>query len=130
MEIRRPRFLSVCTGVLVFNSLITEIHYLLILLKIIPIRGEYITVVEFAVADTLATAVPSFIGAYGLWRCKKWGWIATMIACGGYLHGMICLLTGAVSTGRFSAMNIVSVYFIVFSLFMIGYLWRQRELFD
>jgi len=129
MDNKRPRCLNACIIILIFNAVITETHNLLIFLKIIPIHSAFLQVVEFSVADTLVTAIPSFLAAYGLWCLKKWGWIAAMIGCGGYLHGMASLLTRAIATAQFNAMNIVSIYFIVFSFVLIGYLWQQKKVF-
>jgi hypothetical protein len=122
-------FLKIFVCLLLVNSLVTEIHYALILFNIIPIRGAFERVWEFAIADTLATAIPSAIAAIGLLRLRTWGWIAALIACGGYLHGMASLLTNAATSGRITAMSFVSVYFIAFSLLTVAYLWRKRDLF-
>jgi hypothetical protein len=124
---KRPVVLTISLTLMVLNGLVTAIHYLLILLKVVVIHGEFVNVIDFAVADTIVTTVPSLLAAFGLWRYKRWAWIMAMVACGGYLHGMMSLLTQAVVTSRYSAMNFVSMYFTVFSLFLIVYLWRQKE---
>ena len=130
MNEKRPHLLTACIVLLVINAVITGVHYLLIYLKLIPIQGDLVRAMEFAAADTLVTTIPSFIGAYGLWHLKRWGWIVTMIASGGYLHGMLGLLTHSLMTSQYGAMNLISIYFILFSGVLIGYLWQQRKLFN
>jgi protein-S-isoprenylcysteine O-methyltransferase Ste14 len=73
--------------------------------------------------------IPSLLGAFGLLRLKTWGWAAAILVCGGYLHGLIGLLTGAALTSGFNMMSMASVYIILFSIGFVIYLWRQRTMF-
>jgi hypothetical protein len=130
MSKERPGILTLLIVLLTINALITGIHYILIFLKVIPIKGDIITVVEFTLADLVVAIIPSLIGAYGLWRLKTWGWVLAMILSGSYLHGMAVLLTRSVITSQYGFMNFVSIYFILFSVLLTIYLWQQRELFN
>ncbi|MBI4734310.1 MAG: hypothetical protein HY779_05840 [Rubrobacteridae bacterium] len=127
---QRPRSLTVLTVVFLFNALLTAIHYALIFAGVIPVSDDMMTMVrEFTVADIVAVVIPSLVGAYGLLRFKAWGWAAAMLVCGGYLHGLVGLLTGAALTNELNMMSAVSVYIILFSVGFVAYLWRQRSRF-
>ena len=129
MTTRRPGILTVLTILMAINAIIAGVHYALIYLDVIPIRGDVARVTEFALADTVVTIVPSLIAAYGLWQLRPWAWALTMMLSGGYLHGMVALLTEAAMASQFSAMSLVSVYFLLFSIVLLVCLWRQRRLF-
>lgn len=120
----------VFTVLLVINAVITAIHYILIDIGKIPIKGDINVVMQFALADVIVTIIPSLVGAYGLWQLKKWGWMLAIIASGGYLHGMIALLTPSVVSVQYTIMNLVSIYFIIFSILLILYLWQQQKIFS
>ncbi len=126
---RRPAVLSAFTVLLVLNATVTAVHYLLIFLRVIPIKGGIGTVVEFTFADAIVTVIPSFIAAYGLWRLRRWGLLLGVLLSGGYLHGMIALLARAVASSQYGVMNFVSIYFVLFSIILIVYLWNHQELF-
>ncbi|HZD60206.1 MAG TPA: hypothetical protein VE439_07115 [Anaerolineae bacterium] len=126
----RPGLLNVFIIIMVFNALVTAIHYILIYQGVIQTKTlDMVGVVEFTYADIIANIIPSAIGAYGLWRLKVWGWALAMILSGGYMHGMIVLLTRAVATSQFGSMPFIAIYILMFSMLLITYLWQQRRLF-
>lgn len=111
----------------------SRLHNALMLSGILYAGGpgnDLARVKELAVADLVATVLPSAVGALGLWRLKAWGWVLAMLACGGYLHGLLVLLTCAALSSRFGPMSAVSVYLIAFSLIVVGYLWKHRRFFS
>lgn len=110
------------------NATITATHYALISAGMIPISGSFQSMREFAIADYVAVVIPSFFATYGLWKLKAWGLPLSLVASGGYIHGLIVLLYRAVSTSDFNAMSFVSLYFIAFSVFLTAYLWKHRAI--
>lgn len=128
---KRPGVLTGFIVIMVINAVVTAIHYALIYQGVIPIKSlDMAGVVEFTYADIIATIIPSVVGAYGLWNLKKWGWALAMILSGGYLHGLIVLLTRSTVTSQFGMMNFVSIYILLFTMLMVAYLWQKRDLFE
>lgn len=115
---------------MVVNAIVAGVHYILIYVGVVSIKGEVATVTQSAFADLIVTIIPSIVGAYGLWQLKKWGWALCMVACGGYLPGMVALLTQAVAEARYGFMNLVSLYFLLSSVLLLIYLWQEREIFS
>jgi len=130
MTKERPGVMKAFIILMVINAIITSVHYILIYIGVIPIKGDMATVMEFALADAIVTVIPSVIGAYGLWQLKAWSLVPIMVLSGGYFHGMVVLLTQAVTKSKYGGMNFVSIYFIFFSILLIIYLWKKRELFN
>ena len=78
----------------------------------------------FAVPD-IVLSLFLFVGAYGLIKLNKYGFMATLVAMGMWLFDLLLVLTITKST-RIS----IIVPCLFFALFTIVYLWIKRELFD
>ena len=126
----RDKLLSVVVIVLTANAAVTALHYILLFLDVIPIRGSEEAVVEFAVADGIGTILPSCLGAWGLWHLKAWGPVLALLAGGGYVHGMVVLLTRFATTGQGGAMPLVAVYFLAFRALLATVVWRRHHVFS
>ncbi len=130
MNKEKPSLLNLFIIIMVVNAALTGIHYILIFQGLISLKGMDIAEVrEFAIADTFAIIIPSVLGAIGLWQLKEWGIALAVLLSGGYIHGVIALISRAVISQQFNMMSIVSVYFILFSLSLVTYLWQRREVF-
>ena len=125
----RPELLAILVAFLVINALVTGIHFQMIFMGVIPVKADIDSITEIALADILVTVIPSLIAAYGLWGLKRWAWMLTMIVSGGYFHGMILLLTRSVILGRYGSMTFVSLYFLLFTIVLVLYLWKERHIF-
>lgn len=66
-----------------------------------------------------------FVGAYGLLKLRKWGFVAALIALGMWLSDLL-LIFGLTKWDR---IGFVGTCF-VFVVFAIGYLWSKKRLFQ
>jgi hypothetical protein len=66
-----------------------------------------------------------YVGAFGLIKLKKYGFVASLIAMGMWLFDLLFVL----GITRSIKLNIV-VFSLFFALFTVVYLWIKRELFD
>lgn len=66
-----------------------------------------------------------FVGAFGLFKLKKYGFVATLIAMGMWLFDYVLIL----GITKLNNIDIIgpSLFFIIFT---IVYLWIKKELFD
>ncbi len=120
---------SVLLVVFVVNATVTIAHFGMMFAGVITTRNPLDLVQRIAIPDIAIAALPSFVAAWGLWKCRRWGlWIALIVA-GAYFHGQVELLVMAVQQRLGLSMGLVSLYFIGFSVFFSLYLWRRRDLF-
>ena len=124
-----PAWLFIIITMLLINGLVTGLHFILIFLGVIPIKGNMGSVIEIALGDFIVSVIPSFAAAVGLWLRKTWGWVLSFVIAGSYLHGQFVLLGRFYMQGKLGSMSAVSVYFIVFNAMMIFWLWRHRAMF-
>lgn len=77
----------------------------------------------FAAPDILLSLCLYF-GAYGLFRLKKYGFIATYVAMGMWLFDSLLVL----GITRLSRINIIgpSLFFVAFTII---YLWKKKDIF-
>jgi hypothetical protein len=66
-----------------------------------------------------------YVGAFGLIKLKKYGFVASLVAMGMWLFDLLFVL-GITKTIK---LNIV-VFSLFFAILTIVFLWRKRELFD
>ena len=66
-----------------------------------------------------------FIGAYGLIRLKKIGFVVTLVAMGMWIFDLL-LIFGLTKLERISFVGPC----LFFTLFTVGYLWTKRDLFQ
>ncbi len=59
---------------ILLHACVTAAHFTLLLSGTMSARGSYQSLVEFAIADTAATIVPSVVAALGLFWRRWWGW--------------------------------------------------------
>lgn len=78
----------------------------------------------FAAPD-IVLSVFLYIGAYGLLRMKKFGFVATYIAMGMWLFDSLLVL-GITGLSRISIIG-PSLFFVLFTLV---FLWNRRNLFE
>ncbi len=122
-----PVWLFMVVAISVLNGIVTGLHFLLIFLDLIPIKGKLASVMEIAVGDVVVSVIPSFIAAYGLMKMKLWGWLLSFVVAGSYLHGQFVLLGRFFLNDQLGSMSFVSGYFIVFNITMSLFLWEYRK---
>jgi hypothetical protein len=66
-----------------------------------------------------------YVGAFGLIKLKKYGFMASLVAMGMWLFDLLFVL----GITRSLRLNIVA-FSLFFALFTVVYLWLKRELFD
>jgi len=78
----------------------------------------------FAVPD-IVLSLFLYIGAFGLLKLRKYGFVASIVAMGMWIFD--CLLV--LSITKLSRINIIGPC-LFFAFFSLGYLWAKKELFD
>jgi len=78
----------------------------------------------FAVPD-IVLSLFLYVGAYGLLKLRKYGFVASIVAMGMWIFD--CLLV--LSITRQSWINIIGPI-LFFAFFSLGYLWVKKDLFD
>ncbi len=86
--------------------------------------------VDPAVYDAMAApdiilSVFLYVGAFGLIKLKKYGFVTSLVAMGMWLFDSLFILGITKSIN----LNIV-VFCLFFAIFTVVYLWIKRELFD
>ena len=124
---RVPLGIVVISVVMVFAALFTDIFWLAKLLgRAFPptIPVEPIVYNAFAAPDIILSLF-LYIGAYGLIKLRKYGFVASLIAMGMWLFDNVLIL----GITKLTNINIIgpSLFFI---LSTIIYLWIKTELFD
>ena len=76
-------------------------------------------------APDIILSVFLYVGAFGLIKLKKYGFMASLVAMGMWLFDLLFVL----AITKMIKLNIV-VFSLFFAVFTIVYLWRKRELFD
>jgi len=124
---RVPLGIVVISVVMVFAAFVTDIFWLAKLLgrafpQTIPVdRAVYNA---FAAPDIILSLF-LYIGAYGLIKLRKYGFVASLIAMGMWLFDNVLIL----GITKLTNIEIIgpSLFFI---LSTIIYLWIKKELFD
>ena len=82
--------------------------------------------------DFLVNAPASFIAAVGLWRIKRYGYIASQFIAGFYTYAAVEILVEIFQDKRPYSVPIIVVQILALSVatILVLYLWRFRELFD
>jgi hypothetical protein len=76
-------------------------------------------------APDIVLSIFLYVGAFGLIKLKKYGFIASLVAMGMWLFDSLFIL----GITKSITLNIV-VFSLFFAVFTIVYLWRKKELFD
>lgn len=87
-------------------------------------------------ASEILTALTALVAAYGLYRMKRWGYVASLLVAGMWVYAGVSGI-GLVATkglefsSPIGAMSdlVVFILLLFFCCFLIGYLWRREDLF-
>jgi hypothetical protein len=88
----------------------------------------------FPIADLLVNVPASLTAAIGLWRMKRYGFVAAQIVAGIYLYASVEIFVdlwqhGANSTVEYYAILIPQVLAVIVAAALVLYLWRVKNLF-
>lgn len=78
----------------------------------------------FAVPD-IVLSLFLYVGAYGLLKLRKYGFMAAIVAMGMWIFDSLLVL----SITKQSRINIIGPC-LFFAFFSLGYLWVKKDLFD
>ena len=87
---------------------------------------------RFPVTDLLVNAPASMIAAIGLWRMKRYGYVASQFVAGFYIYASVEIFVDVVQTGPPFPVEILlpQVFAVAVGIILVVYLWRIRELLD
>ena len=128
-----PRMKKVPLGVIVisvvmfFSAFAIDIFWLAKLLgkafpSTMPVDP---TVYNAFAAPDIVLSIFLYVGAYGLIKLRKYGFVASLVAMGMWLFDLLLVLAITKST----KLNFV-ITCLFFAFFTIVYLWIKKEIFD
>jgi hypothetical protein len=122
-----PLGLIVISVVMFFSAFAIDIFWLVRFLgkaypPTIPVDPD---VYNAMAAPDIILSVLLYVGAFGLIKLKKYGFVASLVAMGMWLFDSFFVL----SITKSITLNIV-VLSLFFAIFTIVYLWIKKELFD
>jgi len=125
-EERFPLGVVVISVVMFFVALGTDIYWMLKLVgkpvaDTLPIGPE---VYRAFVFPDIMLSLLLFVGAYGLMKLRKFGFVVTLVALGMWLSDLLFTF-GLTKWNRIGFVG-ACLFFIIFAL---GYLWTKRNLF-
>jgi hypothetical protein len=87
---------------------------------------------RFPVTDLLVNAPASMIAAIGLWRMKRYGYVASQFVAGFYIYASVEIFVDVVQTGPPFPVEILlpQVFAVALAVILVVYLWRIRVLLD
>jgi len=87
-------------------------------------------------ASEILTALAAMVAAYGLYKLKRWGLVASLVVAGMWIYAVVngiflLLAEGFAVASPIGAMTdlIAFVLTLIFSLLLIGYLGKRQTLF-
>ena len=85
----------------------------------------------FPVTDILVNAPASMIASIGLWRLKRYGYVAAQFVAGFYIYASVEILVQVVQGGPPYALAIVGpqMLAVLVALGLVFYLWHVQDLF-
>jgi len=122
-----PLGLIVISVVMFFAAFAIDIFWLARLLgKAFPSTMPVEPAVYNAMAaPDIVLSVFLYVGAFGLIKLKKYGFMASLVAMGMWLFDLLFVL----AITKTIKLNIV-VFSLFFAVFTVVYLWKKRGLFD
>ncbi len=87
---------------------------------------------SFPVTDILVNAPACLVAAFGLWRCRKYGYIASQFVAGVFMYASVEIFV-QVAQGSLpldAAIILPQVAAVVVALLLVFYLWRVQAIFD
>jgi len=85
----------------------------------------------FPITDILVNAPASILAAVGLWKLKRYGYVAAQFAAGFYVYASVEIFVMVAQAGPPYPVEIVfpQVLAVILAAVLVLYLWRIQELF-
>jgi uncharacterized membrane protein (DUF2068 family) len=86
---------------------------------------------RFPVTDLLVNAPASLIAAIGLWRLKRYGYVAAQFVAGFYIYASVEIFVDVVQSGPPYPLATVmpQVIAVLVATALVAYLWRVQDRF-
>ena len=86
---------------------------------------------SFPVTDILVNAPASIVAAVGLWRMRRYGYVAAQFVAGFYIYASVEIFVDVVQGGPPYPLEIVvpQVLAVAVALVLVLYLWRIQDRF-
>jgi hypothetical protein len=87
---------------------------------------------RFPVTDILVNAPAAMTAAIGLWRMKRYGYVAAQFVAGFYIYGSVEIFVDVVQGGLPTSIEIVApqVMAVILAVVLVLYLWQIQERFE
>lgn len=85
----------------------------------------------FPITDILVNAPASILAAIGLWRLRKYGYVAAQFVAGFYIYASVEIFVHVFQPGPPFALEILvpQVFAVLVAIVLVVYLWRLQSLF-
>lgn len=85
----------------------------------------------FPVTDILVNAPASMIAAIGLWKMKRYGFVAAQFVAGFYIYASVEIFVHVIQDGPPYALEIVfpQILAVIVAVALVVYTWRIQNLF-
>jgi hypothetical protein len=85
----------------------------------------------FPITDILVNAPASMIAAVGLWKMKRYGYVASQFVAGFYIYASVEIFVHVIQEGPPYALAIVlpQVLAVAIGIALVIYLWKLQDLF-
>jgi hypothetical protein len=86
---------------------------------------------RYPIVDILINAPASMIAAIGLWRLKRYGFVAAQFVAGFYIYASVEIFIEVIQAGAPYPIEIIApqVVAVALAVALLTYLWRVRDLF-
>lgn len=97
-------------------------------LLLFPEGADY----RFPVTDILVNAPASMIAAKGLWKMRRYGYVASQFVAGFYIYASVEIFVEVVQAGPPYAVEIIvpQAMAVAIAVVLVAYLWRIQERFS
>ena len=86
----------------------------------------------FPVTDMLVNAPASMIASIGLWKCKRYGYVASQFVAGFYVYASVEIFMRVIQGDLPNTLAILApqILAVLVALGLVFYLWKIQNLFD
>ena len=86
----------------------------------------------FPIADILVNAPASMVAAIGLWRVRRYGYVAAQFVAGFYVYASVEIFVHVIQGGPPYALEIVlpQILAVIVATALVIYLWPLQDLFS
>lgn len=87
---------------------------------------------RFPITDILVNAPASMIAAIGLWKMRRYGYVASQFVAGFYIYASVEIFVELIQAGPPYAIEIIipQLIAVAVAIILVVYLWRIQDLFS